>query len=200
MECRKFDITLVSANNLPNVRDFGRMKVYAEVSINGISKTAKKAEVDKKNECSPCWNCTIGYTIGERAVQQETGVEIAIKLFCKRTLGDRYIGEVKLPLKSLFENGPTAQNISYVVDGTASGTLVISYRFGEMIVVKKPSGWDTAIRIIMSLGVTLLIKGTIILITGGASDGGFDIPIFTDSCDIIDLVGDIAIEDIVVIE
>ncbi|CAA2975886.1 Hypothetical predicted protein [Olea europaea subsp. europaea] len=87
-----------------------------------------------------------------------------------------------------------------VVGGTASGTLDISYRFGEIVVVKKPSGWDKAIRIIKNVGATLLIQGTIILITGGASDGGFDIPIFTDSCDIIDPVGDIAIEDIVVIE
>ncbi|CAI9754348.1 unnamed protein product [Fraxinus pennsylvanica] len=199
MECRKLDITLVSANNLPDIRSFGRMKVYAQVSINGISKTEKKTQVDKRNECSPCWNCTIGYTIGAKAVQQKSGVEIVIKLFCERTLGDGYIGEVKLPLGRLFEHGPTAQNMSYVVGGTTTGTLIISYSFGEITTVKKPSGWDTAIKTVMNFGVNLLIKGTILLITGGDSDGGFDIPIFTDSSDIIDPIGDVAVDDIVVV-
>ncbi|KAL2520053.1 Uncharacterized protein Fot_23976 [Forsythia ovata] len=160
----KLDITLVSANNLPDVRKFGRMKVYAEVSINGISKTAKKTQVDKQNECNPSWNCSIVYTIGER-VMQETNVDLVIKLFSKRTFGDRYIGEVKLTLKSLFENGLSAQNVTHAVSGTACGILNISYSFGEKFVVQKPSGWDKAIRIMTTVGVTLLIKGTIILMT-----------------------------------
>ncbi|CAI9754350.1 unnamed protein product [Fraxinus pennsylvanica] len=199
MECRKLDITLVSANDLPDIRSFGRMKVYAQVSINGLPNTEKKTHVDKNNECSPRWNCTIGYTLGAKAVQQKSGVEIVIKLFCERTFGDGYIGEVKLPLGRLFEHGPTAQNMSYVVGGTTTGTLIISYSFGEIIVVNKPSGWDKAIRIVGKLGVTLLIKGTILLITGGVTDGGFDIPIFTDSSDIIDPIGDVAVDDVVAV-
>ncbi|KAL2497238.1 soybean protein regulated by cold-2 [Abeliophyllum distichum] len=184
MECRKLDINLVSAKNLPDVRNYGRMKVYAEVSINGISKTAIKTQDDKQNECNPSWNCSIVYTIGERAVQA-TNIDLVIKLFTKRTFGDRYIGEVKLALKSLFENGVSAQNVSHAVSGTTSGILNISYSFGEKIVVERPSGlyydntWDNEdndntgdyVPIIIQ-GVMIVIKVSIILMTGGAFDGG----------------------------
>ncbi|KAL2497240.1 C2 domain-containing protein [Abeliophyllum distichum] len=176
------------------------MKVYAEVSINGISKTAKKTQVDKRNECNPCWNCSIVYTIGERAVQS-TNVDLVIKLFSERTFGDRYSGEVKLAL-SLFENGLSAQNVSHAVIGTSCGILNISYNLGEKIVVQKPSGWHKAVRIMTKAGVNVLINGTLTLMTGGAFVGDFDIPIFTDPCDvdIIDLVDDVICDDVVVID
>ncbi|KAL2501124.1 Uncharacterized protein Fot_34972 [Forsythia ovata] len=47
------------------------------------------------------------------------------------------------------------------------------------------------------IGVMLQIKGTFILLTGGAFDGDFDIPIFTDPCDvdIIDPFNDVTFED-----
>ncbi|KAL2497243.1 protein SRC2-like protein [Abeliophyllum distichum] len=104
------------------------------------------------------------------------------------TFGDRYIGEVKPTLRSLFENGLSAQNVSHAVIGTSCGILNISYNFGEKIVVQKPSGWDKAVRIMTKAGVNVLIKRTLI-------------PIFTDPCDvdIIDLVDDVICDDVVVI-
>ncbi|KAL2503531.1 soybean protein regulated by cold-2 [Abeliophyllum distichum] len=177
MECRKFEITLISADHLPDVRNFLIMKVYAKVSIKGESKTTKKTPVDIEGETNPKWNFSMEYTIGEAAVQQE-GINVSIKLYCKRTFGDRFIGEVDLPLKKLFEKGMSDENISYTVSGTPRGRLNISYRFGERIFVKKPSGWRKAIE----FGFLILVGGAFLLLKGQEEDT--EIPVFTDPKDV----------------
>ncbi|CAI9764043.1 unnamed protein product [Fraxinus pennsylvanica] len=83
------------------------------------SKTTKKTPADMEGEKNPVWNFPI------------------------ETLEDRFI-EVNLPLKELFDNGSSAQNMSYAIAGTPEGRLSISYRFGDRILVKKPSGWNEA--------------------------------------------------------
>ncbi|KAL2467688.1 Uncharacterized protein Fot_51232 [Forsythia ovata] len=176
MECRKFEITLISADDLPDVRNFLIMKVYAKVSIKGESKTTKKTPVDIEGESNPKWNFSMEYTIGEAAVQQE-GIDLSIKLYCKRTLGDRFIGEVNLPLKKLFDNGISDENISCTVAGTPRGILNISYRFGERIFVKKPSGWRKAIE----FGFLILLGGAFLLLKGPEDT---EIPVFTDPKDV----------------
>lgn len=55
MEGRKFAITLVSAENLLNVRSVGKMKVFAAVSLNGKSETTKYSDVDLAGGTNPTW-------------------------------------------------------------------------------------------------------------------------------------------------
>ena len=93
MECRKFELTLISANDLEDVRKLFKMKVYARVSIGSNTETEKRTPADKHGEINPAWNFMMRYTIGESAVQHY-GAMLVIKLYCKRKLGDRYIGEV----------------------------------------------------------------------------------------------------------
>ncbi|CAI9764042.1 unnamed protein product [Fraxinus pennsylvanica] len=133
MECRKFEITIISADDLPDVRNFLQMKVFAKVSIQGQSKTTKKTPADMEGEKNPVWNFSTEYTIGEAAVQQE---------------------------------------------GTPKGRLSISYRFGERIFVKKPSGWNKA----LEFGFLILVGGALLLLDG-ADDS--QIPVFTDSKDAV---------------
>ncbi|KAI3464470.1 hypothetical protein Pfo_021133 [Paulownia fortunei] len=170
MECRKLEITLVSADNLPDVRSLGLMKVFAKVSLKGESKTSKKSPVDAQGETNPRWNFPVEYTISESTVQQP-GVNLAIKLFCKRTLGDRFIGEVNIPVKSLFDMGIKAEKImSYAVAGTPNGRLNILYSFGEKIWVPKPSGWRKA----LGVGFLVLVEGAQILLSGESEDDDDD--------------------------
>ncbi|GFZ09915.1 hypothetical protein Acr_21g0005140 [Actinidia rufa] len=68
------------------------MKVYARVSIGSNTETEKRTPADKHGEINPAWNFMMRYTIGESAVQLY-GAMLVIKLYCKRKLGDRYIGE-----------------------------------------------------------------------------------------------------------
>ena len=101
MDCRKFEINLISASDLECVRKRFRMKVYAVVTIGDEQETKKRTPVDRENETNPIWNCIFRYTVGELALNHD-GVMIVIKLYCSRTLGDRYIGEVCLNKRLTF--------------------------------------------------------------------------------------------------
>ncbi|KAJ9679560.1 hypothetical protein PVL29_021471 [Vitis rotundifolia] len=147
MECRKFQIALLSAQGLENVRKRFRMKVYAQLSIPGNPRIKRETPVDKEGETNPAWNFTTGFTIGNQAVEYQ-GVVFVIKLYCRRTLGDRYIGEVSLSFKDLFDGAaPTSEGrssgiVSYPVKKGAAdsqGVLNFSYSFGGIVMVKKPS-------------------------------------------------------------
>ncbi|KAL7128393.1 hypothetical protein ABFS83_14G313800 [Erythranthe nasuta] len=146
MECRKFEITLISANNLENVRMLCKMKVHARVSIGGTSpETEKRTPTDKHGEVNPAWNFTMRYTISETMLENYNSM-LVVKLYCKRKMGDRYVGEIHTPMKELFEyakNGGGGTNAAVltlpVQKGcvNSQGALRFSYRFGERVSIDK---------------------------------------------------------------
>ncbi|KAG6432643.1 hypothetical protein SASPL_104224 [Salvia splendens] len=194
MECRKLEITLVSAQNLPNVRNTGRMKVYAKLSLKGDSKTTRKSHVDYESETNPRWNFVSDYTVSEETVRQP-GVSLVVRLMCKRTLGDRLVGKVKIPVKSLFDMGRMSRKIlSYEVAGTPEGRLNLLYSFSETMIVRQPSpGWKTAFE---AVGFLVLVGGAMLLLSGesdhddgddrrpsrGSSDEEEEDEVFYDAC------------------
>nr|XP_018622887.1 uncharacterized protein LOC104086296 isoform X2 [Nicotiana tomentosiformis]XP_018622888.1 uncharacterized protein LOC104086296 isoform X1 [Nicotiana tomentosiformis] len=100
MEARCFYFTVHSASNLRDVRQFGRMKVYAKVSIAGKS---KYTEVDLVNEKNPEWNTTLCFVIPEKDIIQGS-ISAKIELFCKRTLShDKYVGELLFSLAPRYK-------------------------------------------------------------------------------------------------
>ncbi|KAL3504104.1 hypothetical protein ACH5RR_033945 [Cinchona calisaya] len=166
MECRRFRITLISANDLPVVKGSGKMKVYAKISIAGKRKSEKRTPTDKDGEINPRWNFTLWYKVAEALIQKED-VKIAIKLYADNNPRDKYVGELNLTLKNLFDNGLAAEKVSYAIEhkrdvSFSKGTLKISYSFGEKIIVKNPTGWKRA----MDYGATILLKGTCLLAFG----------------------------------
>ncbi|XP_047961815.1 protein SRC2 homolog [Salvia hispanica] len=161
MECRKFEIIIVSADNLPDVRSFGRMKVYAEVSINGEPDTSRLTTVDTEGETNPRWNFPLEYTIEEASLQNPELV-VGVKLYCERTLGDRYIGEVNISVKGLFDYGPRGENVlSYTVDGAGNGKLNILYSFGNKFMAPKPSFGEK----VLDVGLSVMEQGTLFFLS-----------------------------------
>ena len=142
MDCRKFDLSLISANDLEDVRKLFKMKVYAKVSIGSNPETEKRTPADKHGEMNPAWNFNMKYTIREPMVQHH-GTMLVIKLYCKRKLGDRYIGEVHSSMKELFDEA-YAYGGSMVVNCpvkkgsvNSQGVLKFSYRFGDRVSLEK---------------------------------------------------------------
>ncbi|KAI3464469.1 hypothetical protein Pfo_021132 [Paulownia fortunei] len=143
MECRIFEITLISAHNLEDFRRICKMKVYARVSIGGGPENKKRTPTDRHGETNPAWNFTMKYTIGESMVQHYNTM-LVVKLFCKRKLGwDRYIGEVHTSMKELFDcassSGGSAILTFPVQKGcvNSQGALRFSCRFGEKVTIDK---------------------------------------------------------------
>ncbi|KAL3504101.1 hypothetical protein ACH5RR_033942 [Cinchona calisaya] len=173
--CRKFQLNLISARNLENVERKFRMKVYAVVSFNGIRKTEKKTPVDKENGINPAWNLRIEYNIAEISLQNHC-LMVVVKLYCKRKLGgDRYIGEVHMQVRDLFNNGSAQEHgdsLSLKLQKGGSvplqdSELQISYQFGEIFEVKERPLWRKVLR---GVGV-MLLRGPLIIVVG------IDVPI-----------------------
>ncbi|CAK9164664.1 unnamed protein product [Ilex paraguariensis] len=180
MECKTFEIKLISATNLSDVREKFKMKVYAEVTIAGNAKTRKRTLIDKAGETNPTWNVTMQYMIGELAVQNE-GIEEVITLYCKRKLGDRFIGEVRTPIKQLYEqhanaNGGSANILTRQVQssiGISQGELKFSFGFGETVTIERPSRRKK----MLTAGAVLLLNLTISTVLGQV----IEIPLFMDA-------------------
>ncbi|KAI7988045.1 hypothetical protein LOK49_LG13G00384 [Camellia lanceoleosa] len=178
--CRKFQLTLISASDLEDVQKVFKMKVYARVSIN--SQAEKRTEADKHGGTSPKWSQSVEYTIGESAVIHH-GLMLVIKLYCKRKLGDKYIGEVHTSIKELFDSsiknggncsGEMTCPVQKGSDGV-QGTLTFSYRFGDRLTVERPPKWKK----LLQSGAAVLLRVTLISTTG-ADMQIEEIPIFTD--------------------
>lgn len=142
MDCRKFEITLISASDLEDVRKLFKMKVHARVSVGSNPNTEKRTPTDKHGEINPAWNFRMKYTISESMIQHPNDM-LVIKLYSKRKLGDRYIGEVHMSMKELYEysypNGGSAVMSFPVHKGSvqSQGVLRFSYRFSERVTIDK---------------------------------------------------------------
>ncbi|PWA49882.1 C2 calcium-dependent membrane targeting [Artemisia annua] len=142
MECRKLDLTINSANDLRQVRRVFKMKVYAKVLVGGNVTMEKRTPLDKHGQINPAWNHSMKYSICESWVEHH-GTMLVIKLYCKRKLGDRYIGEVHRSLKELYDyaypTGGSAVVCFPVQIGSieSQGKLCFSYRFGDKVSIEK---------------------------------------------------------------
>ena len=186
MECRRFQVTLVSAQNLENVRKIFRndVRIQAKVSLGGNTRTEKRTPEDKEGQTNPVWNFTATYTIGKDEVKSQD-IKLLIQLYCARTARDTNIGEVSVSLKELFDRfstlpqGEGTAKVSYPVKkggADSQGEVSFSYKFGDIFVFVPPSiDWGK----LCWLGTKFIFKGGVLCIrlTLLASGNVFDVPI-----------------------
>ncbi|KAL8030914.1 hypothetical protein ABFX02_14G317100 [Erythranthe guttata] len=136
LECRKFEITIISAENLEDVRLIGKMEVHARVSIGGSPEKEKRTPTDTHGKRNPAWNYTMDYTIMASVLDNYNSM-LVVKLYCSRNLGDRYVGEVHVSMKRLFDDvaggGRSGREVTIpVTRGSvrSQGALTFSYSFG----------------------------------------------------------------------
>ncbi|WOG91668.1 hypothetical protein DCAR_0310918 [Daucus carota subsp. sativus] len=138
MEYRNFEVTINSARDLEDVRKVFKMEVHARVSIGNHPESEKRTPVGHGGT-NPSWNFTINFIISEAMLTSYTSM-LVIKLYCSRILGDRYIGEMNLSMKELYEYacpfGGSARVTHPVQKGSvdSQGLLELAYKFGERAV------------------------------------------------------------------
>ncbi|XP_065037301.1 protein SRC2-like [Musa acuminata AAA Group] len=134
---RTIEMTLISAKDLNDVNVFSKMDVYAVVSIAGDPRSSQRTPTDKNGGKSPSWNATLRFYVPVDPAAAGRLV-LHVLLRAERTLGDRDVGEVQIPLKELLVDGggkPSSgpQFVSYQVRKTGSGkpkgVLNLSYKF-----------------------------------------------------------------------
>ncbi|KAB1214014.1 hypothetical protein CJ030_MR5G017277 [Morella rubra] len=145
MEYRTLEVTVLSAKDLQDVNLFSKMDVYVVVSLSGNSqhKLQAKTNVDREGGKNPSWNFPMKFTINEFTVRQNR-LTLEFKLRCDRSLGDKDIGNVCVPVQELLDStgdGKSMQFVRYQVtkpSGKPKGELYFSYKFSENVSSSEP--------------------------------------------------------------
>ncbi|XP_047335883.1 protein SRC2-like [Impatiens glandulifera] len=124
---RTLEINVRSAKHLNDVNYISKMDVYAVVFISGDSKSSEKFKttIDRAGGTNPSWNFPIQFSIDESAARQNR-LTLVIILRCDRSLGDKKIGEIRVPIKDLLAPAPAG--------GGVNKPQFVTYQ------VRKPSG------------------------------------------------------------
>ncbi|KAJ9556210.1 hypothetical protein OSB04_010824 [Centaurea solstitialis] len=137
MERRTLDLNLISAKQLKNISPFGRMDVYAVVSISGTVEKLR-TPVIKGGGPNPTWKSPMKLTFDEAAAMHY-GLKLVIKIKAIGMFTNWKLGQVKVPIKELMESvksdGILTQFVSYRLrrpsGKTTKGEVRFSYKFGE---------------------------------------------------------------------
>uniref|UniRef100_A0A5B7A4U8 Putative cytokinesis protein sepA-like n=1 Tax=Davidia involucrata TaxID=16924 RepID=A0A5B7A4U8_DAVIN len=137
MEYRNLEINVISATDLKKVNFITKMDVYVVVSISGEQRTKQKTSVNRDGDYNPTWNFPMKFTVDESAAQQNQLI-LTFKLRCERSLGDKDVGEVNVPIKDLLATvgDGKVQFVSYQVrkpSGKPKGQFNFSYKFGDKV-------------------------------------------------------------------
>lgn len=144
MERRPIDIKLISAKDLKDVNTFSKMDVYVIASVSGDPRSIQRSPVDKDGGTSPKWNYEMQFIADEEAAQQNR-IGLVFQIMSDRTLGDKEVGRVYIPLKELIDGytGRDGEKVEreYQVQtpsGKFKGTLKFAYKFGDKFTQKQP--------------------------------------------------------------
>ncbi|KAG5559912.1 hypothetical protein RHGRI_003267 [Rhododendron griersonianum] len=128
------------AEGLKKVTVISKMFPYAVISISGGDPRASQPQwtaVDRSGNTSPTWNFPVKFAVEESATRSNC-LAVRFRIRCKRTLGDKDIGEVHVPLSELF--GPTkgaellhsvTRQVRRPAGKPNKGELNFSYKWGE---------------------------------------------------------------------
>lgn len=145
MEYRPLDLTIISAKDLNDVNLFGKMDVYAVVTLDNDPRTKQRTAVDKDCGKSPKWNHTMKFSVP--TAPSNPPLVLRIQLKTERSLSsDRDIGDVQIPITEILQNSDgnthSAKFVTYQVrkpSGKPKGELNLSYKVGEKVVYSAPA-------------------------------------------------------------
>ncbi|KAF3496033.1 hypothetical protein DY000_02053927 [Brassica cretica] len=136
----------ISARNLVNVNLITRMDVYGVITIQGDATQSKKkvkTAVERSGGSNPTWNHAVELSIDER-LARDGRLTLAMRLTCRRDLGNKNIGGVNVSLLELLKsctpsikgdvNGQEMTFVTYQVkspSGKRKGYLTFAYRFNK---------------------------------------------------------------------
>ncbi|KAG5541506.1 hypothetical protein RHGRI_021361 [Rhododendron griersonianum] len=129
------EISVVSADVFKKPKFFNRPRAYVVVTLAGDSVVSRqRTPVDERNGGKPHWNFTMRFEV-ERSKLQRNSAVLVFQLRRRRTIGDKDIGSVYVPVKELFDDaGGTdcSRAVAFPVSsrsGKPKGVVYLSYVF-----------------------------------------------------------------------
>ncbi|KAH7858661.1 hypothetical protein Vadar_026413 [Vaccinium darrowii] len=105
MECQTLDINVISAKDLKRVNLISKTCAYAIVSISGdpSGSQEQRTGVDRRGNANPTWNFPVKFNVSESAALSNR-FAVTFRIRCERSLGDKDIGELHVPLSEFIRS------------------------------------------------------------------------------------------------
>lgn len=141
MDSIPLEITIKSACILKSVNFLCRRRIYIVVSLIGSNNSfsKQKTNIDTHNGSKPFWWYKMKFHV-ERSKIHANSCMLVFQVRCSKTLGDKDIGYLYIPVRELFEGDGGARDVAYTVttaSGKPKGILYMKYEFGENIMIKR---------------------------------------------------------------
>jgi len=155
MEYRPIEVRLICAKDLKDVNVFSTMDVYVIGSVSGDPRNMQRSPVHKDGGINPEWSFQMRFAVDESAARMNR-LGLVFQIMSERTLGDREIGRVYVPLKELFDAGEVSceeRQVTYQVQtpsGKFKGVLEFSFKFGEKFIQSLDWALDEPVRAYLS--------------------------------------------------
>jgi hypothetical protein len=130
-EERELEVTLISAEGLKKVRNFGLDLCYAVVYIRAREKQVTM--VDKEGGSNPTWNAKFTVTCDESMFQLGTLI-MTVEIYGHGTFGNKLVGICKIPLYDIDMKSQRPTPMHYEVrrpSGRVRGSLTLTVVAGE---------------------------------------------------------------------
>ncbi|KAJ0979846.1 hypothetical protein J5N97_015320 [Dioscorea zingiberensis] len=143
MGSSSLEVTLISARDLKDVNLFSRLDVYAIVWLSSDPRNRHRTAPDCEGRRNPNWNSTFRFTIPPLPAAASATLHVLLR--ARRSLGDREVGEVHIPLRELLSSpaGDSSNSLSYQVRRPSSrrpkGVLHLSYNLSDPIPSPNPN-------------------------------------------------------------
>eukprot|EP00250_Pteridium_aquilinum_P003096 c13427_g1_i1 orf=204-1319(+) len=129
---RKLELTIISAENLKDVRHLARMQARAVAWIDENVKYS--TEINQTGGANPVWNDKFVFNVPPSYFLQNSGACLTIEIHSESLMGSKFVGKVTIPLVELDKgsgNSYELQHACYDVQrplAQSQGKLYISYR------------------------------------------------------------------------
>lgn len=143
---RVLNVSILSAEDLKDVKHVGRMHTFAVVSM--PPNVEFTTQVDKEGGVDPSWNETFTVAVPESHLQKKDA-KMRVEIYTlTSTRGQRFVGEASIPLSDIIraeEKGSKMekQYRSYAVktlDGSPQGEVHVAFLLGERIMLHAGDG------------------------------------------------------------
>eukprot|EP00250_Pteridium_aquilinum_P004827 c15025_g1_i1 orf=76-552(-) len=140
MELSKLELTIISAEDLKDVRHLARMQTYVVAWID--SNVKYTTEVDKVGGINPVWKDKFLFFIAEHDLAQGSA-SLTLEIYTESLTGTKFVGKVLVPLSELQQrqnaaklHGNDLHYASYPIktsSGDMKGQIYLSYCWTEKV-------------------------------------------------------------------
>ncbi|CAM6018084.1 unnamed protein product [Sphagnum balticum] len=132
MAQRELEVTIISAQNLNDVRTFEKMALYAVAWVYSDMKLS--TPIDPKGSVNPTWNTLLKLIVAQWSLEQPNAT-LNVDIYSYGSFSNKHVGSCSVPLSHFQEGADTKKFMSFLVctpSGHTQGILHLSLKLGDI--------------------------------------------------------------------